>query len=135
VPPRLRVQMGSIESIFPYWSCISSFLKRSPCDRITEYARDGRIGRTRLAGPAGRRATLSNLRSIFHSRNSFAIQFSDMCTTCCVEPASVAGDQIGFEILFRSNAFLLFLLVLCNNWRVDMTQYINKQKDRDWNKK
>ncbi|XP_011058083.1 PREDICTED: uncharacterized protein LOC105148200 [Acromyrmex echinatior] len=75
--------------------CISSFLKRSPYDRVTKYARDRRIGRTRLAGPAGRRTTLSNLRSIFHSRNSFAIQFSDMCTTCCVEPASVAGDQIG----------------------------------------
>jgi len=35
----------------------------------TRYARDGRIGRTRLASPTGERAALSNLRSIFHSRN------------------------------------------------------------------
>lgn len=79
---RLRAQMESIE-IFLYCSCLPFFLERS-LRPSTRYARDGRIGRTRLAGPAGGRAMLSNLRSIFHSRNSFAIQFSNvlLCWTC-----------------------------------------------------
>lgn len=98
--------------VFSFIAVASFSSSRDLCETVsTGYARDGRIGRTRLAGPAGGRATLSNLRSIFHSRNSFAIQFSNVLLAMLNLPASRKIRSI-LKFPHRSNAFLFILLVL-----------------------